>query len=494
PDRGPLSLPGPEGKPALLLGERTLTFGALADRAARARAVIEGTGMGPDDRVAVMLPNGVEFFEFGLGAGAAGCSVVPVNWHLKEDEVAWLIGDSQARILVVQDGLAATARAAVAGAGADTRVLVVGEDGPDGYEGAMAGATPAPLEWRPPDYVYYTSGTTGRPRGVERAGPPPDAARVHAGLAAMWGITGDDVWMACSPLYHAANAYSYTSLSQGATVVVLERWDARRWMELVGRHRVTACFMVPSHFIRVLEVPPEERAGFDLSSLRLVLHAAAPCPERVKWQILDALPGAEVWEFYGATEGGATRISADDWRKHPGSVGRPWPGTEIRILDEAGHPCPAGETGLIYIRPSGGSRFRYRHDPDKTEGAWRDDAFTVGDIGHLDGDGYLYLTDRASDMVIRGGVNIYPAEIEAVLHRHPLVVDCAVVGVPDERLGEELRALVETRVPVSAEELADHCRRHLADFKVPRYVELVDLLPRDPSGKVVKRQLRERQG
>ena len=480
-------------KPALIFGERVLTHAELGRRAARCHAVIAGAGGGPDQKVAAMLPNGIEFFEFSLGAARAGCSIVPINWHLKSDEVSWLLRDSGARVLAVQERFSETARQAL-GDDAPTVMLVVGGSGPDGYEAALEAAGTAEDEsgapaW--PEYVYYTSGTTGRPRGVERDRPAADSSQIHAGLAAMWGITGDDVWLACSPLYHAANAYSFTTLSQGGTVVVQERWDAREWLALVERHRVTACFMVPAHFIRLLEVPADERARYDLSSLRLVLHAAAPCPVPVKWQVLDALPSTQIWEFYGATEGGATRISSDEWRQHPGSVGRPWPGVEIRILDDDGRPCPPARPGLIYVRPAGDSRFRYRNDPDKTDGAWRDGAFTVGDVGYVDDEGYLYITDRASDMVIRGGVNIYPAEIEAALHGHPLVVDCAVFGVPDERSGEELKALVETRQPVEVAELAEFLRANLADYKVPRYIEIVDTLPRDPTGKVLKRRLRD---
>jgi len=273
--------------------------------------------------------------------------------------------------------------------------------------------------------------------------------------------------------------------------VILERFDAREWIRQVERHRVTACFMVPAHFIRLLELPSEEWSAKDLSSLRLVLHAAAPCPVPVKWRILDALAGVEIWEFYGASEGGATRISPEEWRTHPGSVGKPWPGVEIAILDAGGRRCGPGEAGLVHIHPAGGAKFRYHNDPGKTEAAWREGAFTVGDVGYVDEEGYLYLTDRASDMVIRGGVNIYPAEIEQVLHRHPLVVDCAVFGVPDERLGEEVKAVVEVREPVTSEELVEFCRGHLADFKVPRHVEMVASLPRDPAGKVVKRHLRD---
>ena len=487
-------------RPAVILGDRLLTHAELAERAARCQAVITGAGAEPGQRVAVMLPNGIEFFEFSLGAARAGCSIVPINWHLKSDEVSWLLRDSGARVLAVHADFADTARRAL-GPDAPTVVLVVGSDGADGYETALAAAA-APADglardrqapdgpaW--PDYVYYTSGTTGRPRGVERDRPPADSSQVHAGLAAMWGITGEDVWLACSPLYHAANAYCYTTLSQGGAVVIQERWDAREWLRLVERHRVTACFMVPAHFIRLLEVPAEERDGHDLSSLRLVLHAAAPCPVPVKRQILEALPSTQVWEFYGATEGGATRISPDEWREHPGSVGRPWPGVRIRILDDEGRPRAAGEQGLIYVRPAGDSRFHYRNDAEKTDRAWRDGAFTVGDVGYLDDDGYLFITDRASDMVIRGGVNIYPAEIEAALHRHPAVVDCAVFGVPDERSGEELKALVETRQPIDTGALTEFLRGQLADYKVPRHIEIVDTLPRDPTGKVLKRRLRD---
>lgn len=478
---------GEAAKTALICGNETRTFAEMEDRARRVAAVIERAGAGPGDRVAVMLPNSIEFIEASLAAGTVGCPVVPINWHLRGEEAAWLLEDSEAKVLFVHRDFEATARTALARRPDTTLVLV-----PDGYGGALAETEPkADGELAPPVYLYYTSGTTGRPRGVEREGPPPDPRMLMAGLAAMWGITAGDVWLACSPLYHAANAYSFVALVQGATVVVQPRWDAADWLDLVDRHRVTACFMVPAHFIRLLEIPPEERAQRDLSSLRLVLHSAAPCPVPVKWQILEALPSADIWEFYGATEGGATRISSAEWRTHPGSVGTPWPGVEVVIRGDDGRACPPGEDGVVYIKPAGGSRFRYRNDEGKTGAAWRDGFFTVGEIGHLDADGFLYLTDRASDMVLRGGVNIYPAEIEAALHGHPAVVDCAVFGVPDRRSGEELKALVEVRSATDPAELAAYLRTRLADFKVPRVIELVDSLPRDPSGKVAKRLLRD---
>ena len=479
---------GDPDKTALVFAARSVTYAELGSRAARVHGALASLGIGPPERVAVMLPNGIELFEVGLGAAALGCDVVPINWHLKQDELAWVVGDSDASLLVAHVDFADTARACVEQM-KHCRLLVVGGDGPDDYARAVDAATPATPTWIPPNYFYFTSGTTGRPRAVERETPTSGSGMLTS-LATMWGFQPDDVYLACSPLYHATNGYAYTTLFQGGTVVVLPRWDAREFLQAVERYGVTVCFMVPAYFIRLLEIPREEWDGFDLSSLRLILHAAAPCPIDVKRRILDLLPAVDIWEFYGATEGGATRISSAEWRTHPGSVGTPWPGVEILILDDAGERVGPGVDGRVFIRPPGGQRFKYHNDRDKTDEAWCDDAFTVGDVGRLDADGFLYITDRASDMVLRGAVNIYPAEIEAVLQRHPDVVDCAVFGVPDERLGEELQALVELRRPVSGDELREHCRRHLAEFKVPRYVQIVDALPRDPVGKVLKRRLR----
>jgi long-chain acyl-CoA synthetase len=233
------------------------------------------------------------------------------------------------------------------------------------------------------------------------------------------------------------------------------------------------------------------RGRYDTSSLRLVIHGGAPCPVNVKERIIAALPHTEVWELYGASEGGATRVSPAEWLERPGTVGKPWPNTEIRIVDGEGKQLPAGAEGVIHISPpGGGNTFHYHRDEEKTDAAWHDGAFTVGDVGRLDDDGYLYITDRIADMVLRDGVNVYPREIEDVLFTHPGVVDCAVFGVPDERHGEVLVAVVEARQAVGEAELASHVRAHLADFKCPAQWRLVDQLPRDPNGKVLKRLLR----
>jgi long-chain acyl-CoA synthetase len=423
-------------------------------------------GVAPGDRVAVMLPNGFDYFVAGLAAARCEASFIPVNWHLKEDEVRWIVEDSGAKVLVTTD------------------------DVPDSDdESPLSGVEGFPT----PALMFYTSGTTGRPKGVVHGEPTPARlAFVQDMLAQLWGFTAEEVHLLSGPAYHAGpGGYAFSALYNKGTVVILPAWDAVEWLRLVDAHGVTSTFMTPAHFIRILEVPEDQRATYDLSSLRLVIHGGAPCPIPVKERIIEALAPAEIYELYGASEGGATRISSTEWRERPGSVGTPWPGVDVRILSpDDGAPVPAGEDGLIYIAPAGGAQFHYHNDPDKTSGAWRDGAFTVGDIGHLDADGHLYITDRISDMVLWGGVNIYPREIEEVLHRHPAVVDCAVFGIPDDRYGEVLKAVVETRTPVAAEALQAFVREQLADFKCPAVVEFVDQLPRDPNGKVLKRLLR----
>ena len=366
----------------------------------------------------------------------------------------------------------------------------------NGYEEALAAADGVPVRDRAagPSLVFYTSGTTAKPKGIVLEGFNRERMRMGMeGQIALWGWTSDDVHLLCGPAYHAGPCgWTHTALYIGATTVIMPHWDAREWLRLVDRHRVTRAFMVPAHFIRLLEVPEEERTGYDLSSLRLIVHGAAPCPVPVKQRMIEWLGalGCEIHELYGASEGGATRISPAEWLERPGSVGLPWPGVEVRVLDESGSKLPPGEHGLIYITPMAG-RFEYRNDPDKTAEAWRDDAFTVGDIGFLDDDGYLFITDRKSDMVLWGGVNIAPREVEEVLYAHLGVVDCAVFGVPDERSGERLKAMVEARPGVSVDELSSFVRERLADYKVPKDWELVDELPRDSSGKVRKRLLRD---
>ena len=370
------------------------------------------------------------------------------------------------------------------------RALVVGDD----YDDAIAAAEPVDGDgWLSPSFIFYTSGTTGRPKGVVHGGLTPDGmGMAQRGLAALWGFRADDVHLLAGPAYHAGpGGYAFTTLFTGGTIAILPSWEARAALAEIDRRRVTTTFLTPAHFIRILELPDEVRSRYDVSSLRLIIHGGAPCPPPVKRRIIDALPATEVWELYGASEGGATRVSPEEWLDRPGTVGLPWPGVEIRVVDGQGEPVPTGDEGVIYIKPANGATFHYHRDEAKTAQAWQDGAFTVGDVGRLDPDGYLYITDRVSDMVIRDGVNVYPREIEDVLHLHPAVVDCAVFGVADERHGEVLVAVVETRSPVTEADLTDHVRAGMADFKCPERFTFVDELPRDPNGKVLKRLLRE---
>jgi acyl-CoA synthetase (AMP-forming)/AMP-acid ligase II len=382
---------------------------------------------------------------------------------------------------------------------AEVARIVVGPTGD--YESALAGA-PAEGEVDPPEVVgdgwptimAYTSGTTGRPKGV--AIGEGDFRRRAAGVVAsleMWGLGADDVHLLVGPSYHMGPLYwSQMHLAMGATVVVMPKWDAGGALELIERWQVTNTHMVPANFTRILNLPEDERARYDLSSLKMVLHAAAPCPVPLKRAFMDFVGAEKVFEYYGASEGGGTVITPQEWLEHPGSVGRAAPGNEFRILDDDGNALAPGEVGTIFTRPATSS-FEYHNDPAKTASSHRGEWFTVGDAGYLDEDGYLYLTDRKSDMVISGGVNIYPREIEDTLYQHPDVVDCAVLGVPDDEWGEVLYAVVQRSEGSDLDDdgVVAWCREHLADYKRPRIVEFVDELPRDPNGKVRKPKLRE---
>ncbi len=481
---------GPD-RPALVMGDAVRTYGELDRRARRLASVLKERGAGPHRPVAAVLPNGIEAFEVAVAAAMLNAPYLPVNWHLKADELAYILGDADVAVAVGEAGVTDEALAAAL-AQHPAGSLLVGAD----YEKEIESATPLPGadSGAGPELMFYTSGTTARPKGVVHTSLSDDSGRVRGmeGQVALWGWTPDDVYVMSGPAYHASHlGWGLCSLYVGATTIITSHFEARSFLEEVARHGGTRSFMVPAHFIRILEIPAAERATLDVSSFALIVHAAAPCPVAVKYKMMEAFPHAAIHELYGASEGGATKISPEEWRARPGSVGRPWPGVEIRILDDEGNPIPTGESGIIYIRPPGPQKFTYRNDDDATSRAWRDDAFTVGDIGFLDAEGYLTITDRVSDMVLWGGVNIAPREIEEVLFEHPAVVDCAVFGVPDERDGERLKAMVQVRTAVTTDELAAHVESRLARYKVPREWQLVDELPRDANGKVRKRLLRQ---
>jgi long-chain acyl-CoA synthetase len=474
-------------------GVRSRTYGELDERARRLAAVLRDRGAGPDHPVAAAVRNGLEPFEVAIGAAMAGAPFLPLNWHLKSAEFSYLLQDAGVRVVVGHADLADQ----LPSPSPDLDVILIGaaEDSGRSYEHLIAGAPADPTldSGAGPELVFYTSGTTARPKGVVHAGMRDPAIR-HAsfgGQAQLWGWTADDVYVMSGPCYHASHSgWGLTALYVGATIVLPPRFDAAGFLGAISRFSGTRSFMVPAHFIRILELSETERAAFDVSTFNLVVHGGSPCPVPVKRKMMSAFPGTELHELYGASEGGATRISPQEWLAHPGSVGLPWPGVEVRILGDDGSAKAAGEDGIIYIRPPSSLHFNYRNDPDATERAWLDDAFTVGDIGHLSEDGYLTITDRVSDMVLWGGVNIAPREIEEILFEHPDVIDCAVFGIPDERDGEHLKAVVEVRNSVSESDLAEHVRSRLADYKVPHVWEFTDQLPRDPNGKVLKRLLR----
>lgn len=478
-------------KTAVIDGDRTLSFADLYQQAGQLAAVLRRYGVGVRRPLALMLPNCREYLVATQASALVGAPYVPVNWHLKREELTYILTDSAAAVLITDASLLDHVDRKLFRDQGCT-LITVGRD----YEEILVSTGTKTVDtesaWPLARGMFYTSGTTGRPKGVIHNGFDPDTmALTEDAIAELWDIGPDDIYLLAGPAYHAGpGGYAGTTLYAGGTVVVMRSWNAEEALQIIGEKNVTSSFLTPAHFIRLLELPKSHWENSVLTSLRLIIHGGAPCPVDVKRRLLELVAPAEVGEVYGGSEGGGTKIMSRDWLTHPGSVGRPWPGADVRILTESSAEVPAGTEGLIYIRPPDGSRFRYHRDEAKTAAAWRQDAFTLGDIGYLDDDGYLYLTDRASDMVLWNGVNIYPREIEIVLSNHPAVVDCAVLGIPDDRFGETLAAVVELRSPVSDEELRAHCCAALANFKCPQTFERRQRVPRDPNGKVRKKELR----
>ena len=474
------------------------------DLLARVNQITHGLralGLQPGDGIASVLPNGAAALEVYLAALQAGWYLTPINWHFTAPEIAYIMRDCEAKAVFVHERFAAVGAAAAdeAGIGAGARF---------GY-GDVPGFTPASAlrdgqpQATPPDRtagttMHYTSGTTGRPKGVRRglSGLDPDvAAELGTALLTFFGITAGapNAHLVSSPNYHTAvTVFGGSALHMGHTLVCMDAWDAEQALALVERYRVTNTHMVPTHFKRMLSLPEPSRR-YDLSSMRWLIHAAAPCPIGIKQAMLDWW-GPCVYEYYAATEGGGTIATPDDWKARPGTVGTAWPISEIMIADENGDPCPAGTPGTIYMK-MGISDFAYKDDPEKTAASRLRDFFTVGDIGYLDDGGYLFLCDRKSDMIISGGANIYPAEVEAEIIMHPKVADVAVFGIPDDDWGEQVKAVVQPAAGVTgdeqlAAEILASLDGRLARMKWPRSIDFTDELPRDPNGKLLKRRLR----
>lgn len=480
----------------------SLTYGELADRASRLAGALRRRGLRAGDVVAIVSENCPAYLEMTWACRLAGLYHVTVNSHLGVDEISYILGDSGARALLVSATLAVHPRLTAERApGVEHRLLRGGSHpGWDDYESVIENAPHYERDTEfEGDLLQYSSGTTGRPKGIKRAlrvAPRSADEDMFTFLVGLIGVDQDSVYLCPAPLHHSAPIiWTMAVLRLGGTVVLMTRFDPRDALRLIEEHRVTHGQFVPTMFTRMLKLPERERLSHDVSSLRGVVHAAAPCPVEVKRAMIGWW-GPIVHEYWSSSEGaGFTFITPAEWLEHPGSVGRSLLGG-LHIRDESGREPPAGEPGLIWAE--GIADFAYLNDPEKDAGTtspegWR----SVGDIGRLDDDGYLYLTDRASFMIISGGVNIYPQESENVLIEHPGVYDAAVVGLPDADLGEIAVAVVQPVDPADAgpdfaAELADWCAARLARYKCPRQVRFAGELPRSDTGKLFKRELRDR--
>ena len=481
---------------------QSMRFGELDERGNRLSNGLRSLGLQYRDGIAMLMHNDPAWIEIFLATHQAGLYLTPINYHLTGPEVAYIIENCEAKAFIAHERHAAAAIRAVEALNYDrSRCFAVGNiPGFRSYDAFLAEqpVTP-PAERQAGTLMLYTSGTTGRPKGVRRPLMPgnPDVVASMAGmLGALFQLSaGNGVHLVTGPLYHAApGGFGSASLHMGHTLVLMDKWDAEETLRLIEAHRITSTHMVPTMFHRLLALPDTVKQRYDVSSLRAVIHGAAPIGVEAKKALIEWW-GPVIYEYYGATEGGGTIATSEDWLKKPGTVGRPWPGTEIRIFDDAGNTLPAGEPGNVYMKSMVGE-FEYYKDPAKTRESHRDGLFTVGDIGYVDDDGWLFLCDRTKDLIISGGVNIYPAEIEKALMEHPKVADAAVFGIPNEEWGEEIKAVIQPADgiapgPELAEELMAFASERLARFKLPRSIDFAVELPRLDTGKLYKRFLRD---
>ena len=499
----------PNTPAAIAAGTGTaITWAELDRRSSQlARLCHDELGLRRGDHIAILMENHLSYFEVMWAALRSGLYLTTINRYLTTEEAGYILDDCGAQVLVASQAMAGTASGLSAHAPNVRRWLMVGEptEGFESYDHALEQQPGNALATQPAGgMMLYSSGTTGRPKGIKRALPEcsiedADAFPVRGLLSDLWKFDHDTVYLSPAPMYHSAPAgFSFTAQLLGGTVVMMERFDALHSLECIDRYAVTHSQWVPTMFSRMLKLPEADRSGFDLSSHQVAIHAAAPCPVKVKEQMMDWW-GPILHEYYGGTElNGLTYVGPQDWLDHPGTVGRALLG-ELRICDDDGEVLPPGDVGLVYFEQEA-MPFQYHNDPEKTKDAqhpvhpgWS----ALGDVGYLDEDGFLFLTDRATFMIISGGVNIYPQEIEDTLIVHPKVSDVAVIGVPNEEMGEEVKAVVQPAPEVPpgnelADELMAYAREHLAHYKCPRSIDFEAELPRLPTGKLYKRLLKDR--
>lgn len=492
-------------------GDRT--FDELNRRANQLARVFRKAGLKPDDSVAMLLVNRPEFLEVYYACMRTGLRITPINWHLTGDNASYIVGNCEAKVFVadvrcsepaleaLRDNRAGLTLALAAGGdieGFDDYDVVIGDEEDVNIEDPEIGAQ-----------MLYTSGTTGRPKGVYRPRGPaavPAAAAIRnrsqsdtvtrTSVAAAWNPETDRA-LCTGPGYHAAPlAFNIIApIANGVGTVLMDKWDPEETLRLIDKYKITHTHMVATMFHRLLALPDEVKSKYDLSSLRYVLHGAAPCPVHVKQAMMDWL-GPVIYEYYAATEGGGGFfIGPEEWLEKPGSVGKAPEGADNKVVDDEGNELPPGQIGTIYFKAPE-VKFEYYKDKEKTQKSYMGDYFTLGDMGYFDEDGYLFLTGRNAETIISGGVNIYPQETDDVLLEHPAVADVCTVGVPNEEWGEEVKSVIQLEADAEpsdalAEELIDFARERLAGFKAPRTVDFVDDLPRLPSGKIQRRLVRE---
>jgi long-chain acyl-CoA synthetase len=501
----------------LISGARRVDLAGLEQRAARAAAGLASLGVGRGDLIAIYLRNDLPFFEASLAAGIIGAYPTPVNWHYAPAEARYLFENSGARAIVIHADLIPAIREALPD-GVPVLAVETPPEIAEAYHIAPeACAVPAGMtDWAkwlegfepyagPPEAapgtIIYTSGTTGHPKGVRRRPPSEAQAEAQArilvrgfGFADYLADPASIVAVITGPMYHSApNGYGLLAARIGAKVILEPRFDPEELLQLIEREKVTHMHMVPIMFTRLLKLPDEVKRKYDVSSLKFVIHAAAPCPAPIKRAMIEWW-GPVINEYYGSTEVGmVTFCNAEQWLAHPGTVGKPIPEADVQVVGADGEPMPNGEIGEVVAKARVIADFTYHGDDAKRAASEKAGLIAPGDIGYFDKDGFLYLCDRAKDMIISGGANIYPAEIEAELHKMPGVADCGVFGIPDEEFGEAICAVVQPQpgVELSEPDVKAYLRQHMASYKVPKRVEFHAVLPREDSGKIFKRKLRE---